>query len=294
MARFLVTGASGFIGKRFLERLRHDFGDSAVIGTSFSHSKPGLESLDMADRDATHAFFQKVKPKVVIHCAAMPGVNQCEIEKEKARLLNLTGTQNIVDACKAVGAMIVFLSTNYVFDGKKGDYTEEDPTHPLNQYGRLKLEAERYIQKQLSKYIILRTTNVFGYDPDSKNFVMTTIATLKGGKTLTVAVDQDGNPTHVDDLVAMGLRLIQLGKSGVYNAAGPDNDNRLEFSRKIASAFGLDPGLIVGKKTEELKELALRPKRANFDISKIVRQTGIHPLNTLAGLEHMRDEMKHG
>ncbi|MHA2052901.1 MAG: SDR family oxidoreductase, partial [Candidatus Hodarchaeales archaeon] len=233
--------------------------------------------------------FDKIKPEIVIHTAALPNVNFCETNKPLAKMINLTGSKNIIKACKSHGAKLIFISTDYVFDGREGPYSEEAETNPLNLYGKLKLETELEMRRTLNDYLIIRTTNVYGYDPESKNFVMFILETLKEGKEVIVANDQYGNPTYVKDLSKAIMELILKRKVGVYNVAGPDNINRVEFARIIADVWGCDPGLVIGKKTEELKQTALRPKRSGFVIDKIKNELETKMNSTKEGLKLMRD-----
>jgi dTDP-4-dehydrorhamnose reductase len=284
--KVLVTGATGFVGKNLLKNLSNEF---KTFGTYYSKRKEHHIFLDITDAKSVSKVFDKIKPEIVIHTAALPNVNFCETNKPLAKMINLTGSKNIINACKSQGAKLIFISTDYVFDGREGPYSEEAETNPLNLYGKLKLETELEIKHFLNDYLIIRTTNVYGYDLESKNFVMFVLETLKEGKEVIVANDQYGNPTYVKDLSKAIMELILKRKVGVYNVAGPDNINRVEFARIIADVWGCDPGLVIGKKTEELKQTALRPKRSGFVIDKIKNELETKMNSTKEGLKLMRD-----
>jgi|GEM_PF-111651 UDP-galactopyranose mutase len=286
--KILITGASGFIGNRFIKRAVPNV---LWIGSYFSNKKNGLHFLDMTDKGSTFAFFKKHRPESVIHCAALPDVNYSETDKEKARLLNFTGTKNIADACKKFSVKMVFLSTDFIFDGTSGPYPENAKPHPLNYYGKLKLESEEYIKKNLSNHLIIRTTNVYGYDPESKNFAMGVIRALEQGRAFHAAADQYGNPTHVDDLVSAVCSLIRENKNGTFNAAGPDYINRHEFALMISKTFGLDKSLIMPMPTSMLGQAALRPKYGGLKNTKAKRM-GIKFMNAKKGLLYMKKEME--
>ncbi|HEY6329175.1 MAG TPA: sugar nucleotide-binding protein, partial [Blastocatellia bacterium] len=166
--RVAVTGASGFIGKEFLRA----FHDHEVAGMCHSRVRPGLAAVDLKDRDAVRGFLVRTHPDVVVHCAARPSVDWCELNPGPAREINFVATSRLAEECGRIRATFVFLSTDYVFDGASGPYTEADIPNPINMYGRLKLEAEEAIRGLGNNHIIVRTTNVYGFDPESKNFLM--------------------------------------------------------------------------------------------------------------------------
>jgi len=289
--RVLVTGASGFVGKNLMSELSDKF---VVSGTYYSRKKQGLHYLDITDEGSVGAVFAEIKPGVVIHAAALPNVNYCEINKPLAKKINLDGTRNIIRACKQHGAKLIFISTDYIFDGKDGPYAEDGNANPLNYYGKLKLLAEEEIKRELEGYIIVRTTNIYGYDPESKNFVMSVLEKLRNGTQVLAAIDQYGNPTYAADLGKAIGELIIKNKSGIYNVAGPDNINRLEFAQKIAVVWGYDKGLITGKLTEELKQEAPRPKKSGFIIEKIRKELDTKMLGVEEGLKLMKNKMSGG
>jgi dTDP-4-dehydrorhamnose reductase len=237
--KVLVTGATGFIGKNIVKNFSTEF---ETIGTFYSKKKKNHIFLDITDPEGVSMVFGEVKPEVVIHSAALPNVNYCETNKLLAKKINFTGSKNILNSCKSHGAKLIFISTDYIFDGEEGPYTEEAETNPLNYYGKLKLETELEIRGILKDYLIIRTTNVYGYDPESKNFVMFVIENLKEGKNVIVPNDQFGNPTYVEDLSKAILELVLKGKVGVYNVAGPDNINRVEFAKIIGACDGPGDG----------------------------------------------------
>ena len=217
--RIIVTGASGFIGKCFLDI----FSDETVVGTCFSRPGGGLAKIDLRDRSSVEGFVTGFRPDVVVHCAARPTVDWCEHHPDEARSLNVSATETLADVCLRINAKLVFLSTDYVFDGVSGPYSEDDDANPINVYGRLKLEAEQAIQRRLNNYLIIRTTNVYGYNLRSKNFVMGILPKLAGGERLPVAVDQFGNPTLVHDLCSTVRALVAAEASGFFiSGAGLD------------------------------------------------------------------------
>lgn len=258
--RVVVTGASGFIGRCFMEH----FSDETVMGTFHSRPRSGLTGIDLRDRQSVEEVLSKSAPDVIVHCAARPTVDWCEDNPKEAHALNVDATIILADACARLGIKLVFLSTDYVFDGVDGPYHEDDRTNPINVYGRLKLEAELAIQQRLSRYLIVRTTNVYGFDLESKNFLMGILPRLAAKARVTVATDQIGNPTHVHDLCSMVRRLVFCDANGIFHVVGPDLMNRVDWARAAAEVFGLDATLVVGATTEELNQPAPRPRRSGL------------------------------
>lgn len=282
--RVIVTGASGFIGRCFLDT----FSDETVIGTFFSRPGPDLFKIDLRDRAAVEEFIAECRPDAVVHCAARPTVDWCEHHPDEARLLNVIATEALADACARINANLVFLSTDYVFDGVSGPYSEDDRTNPINVYGRLKLDGEQAMQGRLEKYLIIRTTNVYGFDLQSKNFVMGILPRLARGETVPVAVDQFGNPTLVHDLCSAVRKLIAAGASGVFHVVGPDWMNRVEWAQAVARVFDLDPELVAPMTTEELNQPAPRPRRSGLTSNRLQSVIGEPLSGLIPGLRLMK------
>jgi dTDP-4-dehydrorhamnose reductase len=288
--KVLVTGASGFIGREFLR----GFGERAT-GTCFRHARPGLIAVDLRDRAALRSLLADLAPGAVVHCAARPGVDWCEENPDEARALNAAPAIDLAEACAESGARLVFLSTDYVFDGAAGPYGESAAPCPINVYGRLKLEAEEGIRARLpGGHLIVRTTNVYGYDVESKNFLMALLPQLARGERVKVAADQWGTPTLVADLCRVTRELLESGATGTVHVTGPDYVNRVQWARAFAEAFGFDPALLVGAATEELGQAARRPLRAGLVSERLGSAVAAPPRALAEGLASMRHEWDRG
>ena len=219
--KVLVTGAAGMLGQDLSAALE-DAGYT-VAGTT-------REILDITNTDNVKQIISEILPNIVIHCAAYTAVDKAELEKDKAMLENAEGTKNIAKICAEWEIPLVYISTDYVFDGTKNTpYTVTDEPNPINCYGYSKLKGEEYIQKYCSKYHIIRTSWLYGHH--GKNFVETMLK-LQNKNPLRVINDQIGSPTWTVDLSEAILKIIKM-PYGVYHASGEGETSWYEFAREI-------------------------------------------------------------
>lgn len=254
----LIVGASGLVGAAILRAL-----GPAGVGTYLTRPLPGLTRLDARDRDALRAAVLVAGAEVIYVPAAQPNVEWCEENPAEARSLNLEPVRAVLEV--AGGRRIVAFSTDYVFDGASGPYTEADATAPLSVYGRIKLELEELLLASGSNAVV-RTTGVFGTEPHppGKNFVLRLIGSLRRGEPVRVPSDQIANPTYAPDLAAASVTIGERGEGSVWHVAGPDLVARTELATRVAAAFGLDPALVVPVRTSELGQAAPRPLRSGL------------------------------
>ena len=191
-----------------------------------------------------------------------------------------------------MGAGVVFYSTEYVFDGKAGPYGEEDRPSPLSVYGRSKLAAERAICEVVENALILRTTVVFGWDVESKNFAMQVYQKVRAGERMTIPMDQISNPTLADYLADVSLALARQGARGVVNVVGADLMARSDFALALVKLFGGSPELVVPVSTESLKQKAPRPLRGGLKTAKLDRLLGRKAMALGAALERLALQWK--
>lgn len=292
MLKVLVIGASGLVGGRLSRRLPREFD---VYGTYHVKKPAGLEGgilrpLDITDKNQATGLFKEFKPDVVIHTAAVTNVDYCEDHREEAWRVNVEGTRNLVELSRVMVAKLVFMSTDYIFDGKNGPYSEGDESSPINYYGLTKLEGEKLVEK-LDEHIIVRTTVVYGYDFESKNFAMQMLQKLGQNQKMNVPNDQYGNPTLADNLADAIAELILKDKNGVYNIVGADRVHRYDFALKIADAFNLNKGLITPVATEVLGQKARRPKNAGLKTDKAQAELDTELLSIGKALNIMKKQM---
>jgi dTDP-4-dehydrorhamnose reductase len=203
---YLILGANGLIGQQFVRLCKER--EINYVGTRYSREVNHLKKVNFLEPESLTAALDEVSPRVVLNCVNLAGgVNFCEDNPELARKLHVDATKVLVDWCVQKGAMFVYFSTDYVFDGKNPPYKEDDETGPLNLYGQLKLESEQYIQREMKRYIITRTTNVYGWDPETPtpNFLMYLYQTLQERKNFKTPSFLFGNPTYAEDLATAVL-----------------------------------------------------------------------------------------
>jgi len=260
-----------------------------------------LVRLDKTVRDDVLDLGRRLKPEVVIDTAALHNVDYCEAHRDEAWKVNVEGTRNVADACEEVDAKMIFISTDYVFDGTKTSYTEEDIPNPLNFYGKTKLEAENLVKEAGVEYAIARTSVIYGWNPGelaglqsssgkSMNFVIWAINKLKKGEEISTVTDQYGSPTYADNLAEALLALSKSEREGVYHTAGKTCINRFDFAKRIAEVFELDGGLIKPVTSDAFKQVAERPKRCCLDVSKAERELRVRFLTVEEGLEKMKEQ----
>jgi dTDP-4-dehydrorhamnose reductase len=262
--RVLIIGANGMLGKDLVQV----FSDSSIDFLGL-----GKSDLDITDLEATESKLLKINPSIVILSAAYTLVDNCEDQKELANSINGNGSKNVAVACKKIGARLLYVSTDYVFDGSKdGSYIEEDPTNPINVYGQSKLLGEKYIQEVLDDYLIIRTSWLFGLG--GKNFVESIFNRGQKGEDLRVVNDQIGSPTHTGDLAGAILKLAQNGTKGIINISNSGICSWQEFAAAIYSEIGLDESKVAPISTAEFGAKAPRPKNSRLSSERFEKVTG--------------------
>jgi dTDP-4-dehydrorhamnose reductase len=260
--KVIVTGAAGMLG--------HDL--CGAFGSKDEVKGLAREALDITDREKVIALARELKPQVIINSAALADVDYCERNPEEAFRVNSEGAKNVADAANAADALLVHISTDYVFDGEKGSaYTEDDSTNPINVYGKSKLAAEECIVSSGGKYAIIRSSWLFG--PAGKNFVDSVIEAARSGGKFRAIKDKLGGPTYTADLVdairGLSVNILQgEAPSGIYNISNSGICSRYQFAKEILESCGLDAE-VVPISAEEAGGPAPRPRITELDNTKI-------------------------
>jgi dTDP-4-dehydrorhamnose reductase len=264
--RALVIGASGQVGAALSVSLTAR--GHHVVGTHAGTSGAATRRLDLTDTAATEQLIAETSPDWVFCAAGLTHVDRCESEPEEAYRINRDAPAAAARVAARRGARFVYYSTEYVFDGVAGPYAEVDRPNPLSVYGRSKLEGERAVLEASPAALIIRTTVVYGPEPQGKNFVYQLLRRLRAGERMIVASDQRSSPTYNEDLAAASVELAEHHVAGVIHVAGPEVVDRYAFARTACAVFGLDPGLLTPAPTAELGQRAARPLNAGLRIDR--------------------------
>lgn len=282
----LVIGGTGLVGNA-LVRAWTARGTPVAAATYHCHPSGGFLQLDMRREDDVKALLARHRPSVVAVPAANPFVDYCELHPEETRAVNVTGTLNVARACRDAGARMVFYSSDYVFDGAKGIYTEEDVPCPINEYGRQKAETEAGVLAADPRNLVLRTSGAYGWQWEPKNFVLQVRDKLTAGQRMRVS-DVRYNPTYVENLAAITAELVASGAGGIFHVVGAEEIRRDEFARRAARAFGLDESLVDRVPAAEFKAPAARPKESSLRTDKVRKAVpSVPPAGVDAGLSSM-------
>jgi len=251
--RVLITGAAGQLGADIAREFEETF---EVVPVD-------IQDFDVADLPAAIRCVERVKPAVVVHCAAFTNVDACETEEDQAFLVNAIGARNMAIASQRVHARLVHFSTDYVFDGQKvGAYREHDRPNPSTIYGKSKLMGELLVKQHAREYFILRIAWLYGLT--GKNFVSTIFREARSGNPLRVVNDQCGTPTWTVDVARQVRRLLQTEAYGVYHATSQGGCTWFEFARALLEEARLDAP-VVPVKSSEFPRAAPRPANSVLD-----------------------------
>jgi len=289
----LITGANGLLGQKLCQHFSSSY---KVIATDLHPqnfvSLPNLsyESLDLTKRKALEFHIRFYNPWVIINAAAYTDVDGCEINKDQAWAVNVGGVKNLVRVCREHEIKLVHFSSDYIFDGENGPYSEDDPPHPVSFYGESKLESENVIKQSDIDFLIVRTNVLYGFGKRvKKNFLLWLLQKLSAGEKIKIVTDQFNNPTLADNLSACLLEMVERNLSGVFHVAGAEYLSRYDFALKVAEEFGLKEAKIAPIKTDSLKQKAKRPTRGGLKIQKAQGILETKLLNVEEGLKRAKE-----
>jgi dTDP-4-dehydrorhamnose reductase len=293
----MVCGSNGLLGQK-LAWLFNGKSDYEVLHTSHHRSFVQTNTLvdytqlDVSNRSDVKSLVSSFRPDVILNAAAIANVDLCETEREQAWKVNVTAVENLVEVCRRIGAKLVHISTDYVFDGKTGNYTEEDRAHPINYYGKTKLAGENIIISGGIEHAILRTILIYGGGINVKNnFGLWLVNNLNRRQHIQCVDDQISNPTHVYDIAFAMQSVIDQNISGLFHVCGAETVSRYNFALKTAEIFGFDSSLIKPSKTSEIQRPAQRPLNTSFIFEKAKKAFRYHPMNITEGLKLFQQEI---
>ncbi len=250
----------------------------------------GYTPMDITEQQQVQRVFHDFEPGVVVNCAAMTEVDRCEREREACWQVNVDAVSSLAKACRACGARLVQLSTDFVFDGVEGPYVELDRPNPVNFYGRSKLAAENIVrQLGLKRWSIVRTVLVYGQGKglSRSNIALWIIRSLAAQKQISLVTDQFRSPTYAPDLAEGIERLIRRKQSGVFHMSGREILSIYDFAGQVADVFGFDRELIKATDGTRFKQTAPRPPRTGFIILKAETELGFKPRTLYQALRHL-------
>ena len=287
MARkILITGAGGQLGLAIHQKLRDKFDVFPTDRiTSESGDSQNSKNLNITERSDVKTIINEINPDIIINCAAYTDVDGSEKNKNQAHMVNVVGLQNLILASN-YNTYFVHISSDYVFDGKAGPYSEEDFTYPINYYGKTKLESENILRGSRRKFLIIRTNVIYSEDLNIKaNYFAWVYKSLLNNKTISVVNDQISNPAYVSHLAQAIFQCIILNTEGIYHYGSDNYLSRYEFSMEIANIFELDNSLITSIDTKQLTQdipsyIAKRPRHSGLNTFKIENEIGLTAYST--------------
>jgi dTDP-4-dehydrorhamnose reductase len=295
MKRVLVTGAGGFLGSNLVVIFRERFDVTATyfrnpIPAGHCHSLP----MDITRSGEVLAVVERLRPEVVVHCAAEARVDYCEAHPEDTFRINVEGARNVAEAARLQGAKFVYISTDSVFDGRKGPYGEEAAPSPRNVYAQSKLHGEQAVQERVGDYLIIRT-NFFGWSLKPRlSLAEWILDRLARGQTVPGFVDIYFSPILVNDLAGTLRDMIVMDLRGLYHVGSSQRWSKFEFARNLCRVFGKDMELVRPTRSDDAGLAAPRAKDTSLDVRKVIEAVGRPMPDTLDGLVRFRELIDNG
>ena len=294
--KIFITGANGLLGQNLIKKLVENNEHNTIASgrgearVNIPEGKKYLyvplditNGIDVLDKITLH------KPDVIIHTAAITQIDDCEADKIGSWNTNVTATRFLISAAADVNARLIYISTDFVFDGLNGPYIETDLPAPINYYGSTKVAAEKSVIDSNLNWCIIRTVLVYGniLTGNRSNIISWVQQNLKEGKKISVVTDQWRTPTYVNDLVDGILLALDKNASGIYHISGAEMLTPYEIATATAKYLGLDETLIEKVDAASFSQVAKRPAKTGFIIDKATKELGFQPLSFTAGLQKM-------
>jgi dTDP-4-dehydrorhamnose reductase len=288
----LITGANGLLG----QKLCRDFSSSHKTVATDLHPEsrvflPNLsyQNLDLTDKRALEFRVRSYDPALIINAASFTDVDGCEVHRSEAWAVNVGAVKNLVEVCLERKIKLIHLSTDHIFDGENGPYSEDDPPNPVNFYGKTKLESENFIKQSGIDSLIVRSNVLYGFgERVKKNFLLWLLEKLSAGDKLKIVTDQLNNPTLADNLSDCILEMVERNLSGIFHIGGAEYLSRYDFALKAAKKFGFKNEDISPIRTSTLKQKAKRPLRGGLIVEKAQSLLETKLLNVEEGLDQAR------
>jgi len=282
--RVVITGSNGLLGQKIVQYCQSNSIEYFAISKGENRNSNCPESryteLDITDRNQVFEVLNKLTPTHLIHTAAMTNVDQCETDKEGCELINVTATAYLLEASNSLNCHFQLLSTDFVFDGVKGNYVEDDIINPLSAYAKSKADAEKIVKERATcPWSIVRTIIVYGKAENlsKSNIILWAKTVLEKGDPLSIVDDQFRAPTWAEDLAAGCMAILEKQRTGVYHMSGPETMSIHELITRIARHFGYPTDHITKISSATLNQAAKRPPKTGFDLTKARTEVGYDP-----------------
>lgn len=300
MDRILVTGSNGLLGQKLTSLICSEERAELIATSKGDNRYPDQGNFIYAGMDITsHEEITKVldlyHPDVIIHTAAMTNADVCEEKKQLCQALNTNAVAALCSECEARKIHLVHLSTDFVFDGENGPYSEEDKPNPISYYGKSKADAENIILASSCSSAIIRTILVYGVTPQMSrsNIVLWAKAALEKGMPINVVTDQWRMPTLAEDLAEACLLIAEKRASGIFHISGSEMMSVFELATRVAAFWNLDSSLILPVVSASLNQVARRPRTTGFVLEKAERILNYHPHSFEDGLELLDRQLQY-
>lgn len=298
MIKVVITGSNGLLGQSLLNLLLKEKEKYQAFGFSRGKNRSGREDFNYVDIDLTQKNILKktikeIQPNFIINTAAMTQVDDCENNKQACDLLNIEVVRWLKESSKEINAHLIHLSTDFIFDGIKGNYKETDEPNPLSYYGLSKLKSEVVLTNSNIDYTILRTILVYGkvYDMSRSNIVLWVRDMLLQKKEITIVDDQFRTPTYVEDLALACKISVDKKAKGIFHISSSELLSVFEIAIEIAEAFDLNKNLIKPISTSTLNQTAPRPAKTGFDLSKTNKELEFYPKSFKKDLLRLKESL---
>lgn len=291
--KIMVVGGGGLLGRTVAEMFRDETNWDIVIATRhYLVDVHGYEQWDSESRQEWKRIIldERWKPSVIVNAAAMTNVDQCEVDRNVAWKTNVGLVEILTEMCRKVDARLVHVSSDNVFDGVNGPYTETDRPNPVNYYGKTKLGAENVCLHSGVDCAVVRTMWLYGVGGEGKRtFVDWVVESLSRGDTISIVSDEIGNPTLADDVAYGIVKIIERGMRGIINIAGPERISRREWAERICDVYGISAeGQLRDMKSEDLHRAAKRPLASGLITTKASSLLDFKGLDVTNGMSLLR------
>lgn len=298
--KLLITGSNGLLGQKISKLCLQE--NIPFLATSKGENRnpdcpsSQYKSLDICDSTAVKNLVLAELPTHILHTAAMTNVDECELKQAECTEINVEGTRNLFLAALSIGAHLELVSTDFVFDGEKGNYQEDDPVNPLSYYAKSKVEAENILlESSYTNWSIARTIIVYGtgYNLSRSNIVLWAREALRKGEPLKIVDDQFRAPTWADDLAWGCVEIAKRNERGIFHLSGPKTYSIIDMVKAIGAHYNLPTSNVQPVSSSTLNQTAKRPPKTGFDLTKSKNQLNYQPISLEESLVLLEKDLKY-